>query len=166
MPRRSTAVAGGVEDGDVGGPDRGDEFVEPSRSARRRRAARRVSTAMALATSPARWPPMPSATAKTGAATTRESSFSVRTWPVSVAAPIAERSPSLGLQHGVADLEAVALADRHRRGRASAVEVGAVGRAEVLDEHLAVLHEHAGVELGDERVVGDRDGAAGGPADR
>ena len=51
------------------------------------RRERSRSTARALATSPARWPPMPSATAKTRGSATRLSSFSGRIRPGSVAAP-------------------------------------------------------------------------------
>ena len=46
-----------------------------------------VATATWLATSPAAWPPMPSATANTGSATRRLSSLAVRTRPVSVSDP-------------------------------------------------------------------------------
>ena len=74
----------------------------------RLRRARRRSTASALATSPARWPPIPSATAKT---------FALGEEVVLVVGPdatrVGGRAPaqvghSLRLQHRVADLDAVA----------------------------------------------------------
>src|SRR3546814_11978540 len=69
------------------------------------------------------------------------------------------------LQHGVADLELVATLHDHRTGDLAAVQVRAVGRAEVLDVDLAVAYEDARVQLGRVRVV-DGDLAAGGPSDR
>ena len=47
----------------------------------------REETAMVLATSPAAWPPMPSATAKSGNRMTKESSLWSRTQPTSVREP-------------------------------------------------------------------------------
>ena len=46
-----------------------------------------VSSARLDATSPPRCPPIPSATAYSGATTRKESSLPSRTWPMSVAAP-------------------------------------------------------------------------------
>ena len=51
------------------------------------------------------------------------------------------------------------------RGHLAAVEVGAVGRAEVLDVELVVAGEDAGVDLR-RVVVVEGDLAAGGPPDR
>ena len=68
-----------------------------------------------LATSPALWPPMPSATTNRPRATRTLSSFCGRSdpggWPIPTAAqpsPHHHASASLRLQHGVADLDAVA----------------------------------------------------------
>ena len=74
------------------------------------------------------------------------------------AAGVGGRAPaqvghSLGLQHRVADLEAVARVQQAGAVEPVAVEVRAVGRAEVLDHRLAVDEVDAGVELGDEGVV-------------
>jgi len=63
-----------------------------SRSSRPARADR-ASTVSALATSPAAWPPMPSATASTGRSARKESSLSLRTRPTSVAEPTVTRMP-------------------------------------------------------------------------
>ena len=49
--------------------------------------------------------------------------------------------------------------------QALAVEVGAVGRAEVLDHRQPGVAVDAGVQLRDERVVGHRDRAGRGAAD-
>src|SRR4051794_13039917 len=53
----------------------------------RSRISRKVSTVIWLATSPPRWPPIPSATRNTGACASTASSFRLRTRPVSVADP-------------------------------------------------------------------------------
>ncbi len=82
------------------------------------------------------------------------------------------RAPTLGgvsyddLEDGLADLEPVAPAQRHGLGQPVAVEEGAVGGAEVLHEGLPVPDVDAGVELRDERVVGQGTLAARRPADR
>ncbi len=79
------------------------------------RRSRMPSTAIWLATSPASWPPIPSATTNAVSVTRRLSSFSGRTRPLSVADPIRSSAiarhsgPSLRLDHGRADLQAVAL---------------------------------------------------------
>ncbi len=56
-----------------------------------------VETAMVLATSPAAWPPMPSATAKSGKRMTNESSLCVRTQPTSVREPQASEPVPLAV---------------------------------------------------------------------
>ena len=88
------------------------------------------------ATSPARWPPMPSATAHSPAssATSGVSSLTCRTRPTSVATA----GPELGHRQrassvGAADLEAVAAAEDDGGADLGPVHVGAVRRAEVLD---------------------------------
>src|SRR5438309_9134854 len=132
--------------------------------------------AVALATSPARWPPIPSATAHRPAASSTRmlSSFSGRPRPTSVRAPEENLTwgtpPTPGslddLQHRLADLELVAPVQRHGLAQPVTVEERAVGRAEVLHERAAVADVDAGVELGDVGVVGQRHRAAGGPPDR
>ena len=49
------------------------------------------------------------------------------------------------LQNGLADADRRARGDRRRLGHLGAVEEGAVGRAEILDQPLAVALEHPGV---------------------
>src|SRR5690349_7084730 len=131
--------------------------------------------AVALATSPARWPPIPSATAHSPrASSTRTlSSFSGRPRPTSVRAPddsLMGTPPAPGslddLQDRLADLELVAPVQRHGLAQAVAVEEGAVGRAEVLHEGAPIADVDPGVELGDVGVVGQGYGAARGAADR
>ncbi len=61
---------------------------------------------------------------------------------------------------GVADLDLVAGAEFDRAGDAVAVDVGAVGGAEVLDGDLAVVREDAGVAAGDAGVGDDHVGRA------
>src|SRR5207302_5535547 len=92
------------------------------------------------------------------------------TRPTSVAPParssvISTALSSLDqLQHGLADLQTVTLADGNGRAHLLAVEEGAVGGAQVLDEEVAVAAEQAGVQLGGVGVV-EGDLTAGGPAD-
>ena len=84
-----------------------------------------------------------------------------RRWPI----PTGHAPPLPHLEHGVADLQAITLLHHHRPGDLVAVEVRAVGGAEILHASAAVAGEHAGVELRDVGVV-DRDLTAGGAADR
>src|SRR5215207_8921752 len=60
---------------------------------------------------------------------------------------------SLDAEDGRADLDLVAGADLDRAGDALAVHVGAVGGAEVLNDHGAVVGEDAGVAAGDAGVL-------------
>ena len=76
-----------------------------------------------------------------------ESSLFERTRPTSVALPQRTRVVTIDLQHGVADLQPIALLHDHRTRHLEPVQVGAVGRAEVFDEELAVAGEHACMEL-------------------
>src|SRR5689334_2273082 len=133
----------------------------------------RPSSAVALAISPARWPPMPSATAKSSSrrSTRYESSLPSRTWPVSVDAPetilIRRSRPAAGcgrsldqLHHGLAELHAVAGAQADRLDHRLAVEQRAVGGAEVLHVGIVAAHEDPRVHLRHERVVVEHDRAA------
>src|SRR5207244_10889298 len=106
-------------------------------------------------------------------------SWPSRTRPTSVAAPavsVIKRAThstaellngsaqsTAQLHDRLADLQPVAFAYRDGRSDFLAVEVRAVGRAEVLDEQLAVLAEDPRVELARIRVV-EGDLAARGPA--
>src|SRR5689334_9403197 len=134
----------------------------------------RPSSAVALAISPARWPPMPSATAKSSSrrSTRYESSLPSRTWPVSVDAPetilIRRSRPAAGcdrsldqLHHGLAELHAVAGAQPDRLDHRLAVEQRAVRGSEVLDVGVVAAHEDACVDRGHERVVVEHHRAAG-----
>ena len=117
------------------------------------------------ATSPAAWPPMPSATAKSGLGARGAgpgcwTGPGRRRWPT----PAAARSPA-DLHGRPADLQPVAFAQGSGRRRPSLIEVGAVGGPEVLDVERALPAEHPGVELGHEGVVGQGDAAATGPSD-
>src|SRR5919108_3392929 len=116
-----------------------------------------TSTARADATSPARAPPMPSATANIGGRTTSESSFAVRWRPTSV-------RPACSTMRSGTRLLLVAIfavADPDRVGRVQAlgplhlasVQVGAVGRTHVLQVHEAAAVEDARVRRRRERVV-------------
>ena len=137
----------------------------PSRSAERR-----ASIAIAEATSPPWWPPIPSATANNRSPTRCSSSFPCRTRPTSVA-PAARTVTMPGLPTSSADLEGaladhqpVAGVDLGGLGHPSVVEERAVGGPEVLDEPLLAPTEDPGVVLGDERV-GEPDLAAVRPPD-
>src|SRR5580693_3939751 len=100
------------------------------------------------ATSPAWAPPIPSATTNRGERASSESSLARRWRPVSVPAYCSDtRSISLGRSSSV-DLEReFAVADAHpiagvqRSGRLEQllVEVGAVCRVEVFDDHYVAL---------------------------
>src|SRR5437016_9138372 len=116
-----------------------------------------VSTTMPEATSPARAPPMPSATANSGGRENALSSLERRSRPVSVSwtESATRRITGLGsLDVGelvVADGDAVAGVQRLRAAQGLAVEVRAVGRAEVLqDQQVALTH--------DPRMSGGREG--------
>src|SRR5882762_1501587 len=105
--------------------------------------------AVALATSPARWPSIPSSSSAR-----KLSSLSGRPRPTSLRYPDeifmgTPRTPGSlhDLQHRLADLELVPSMERHRLAQAVAVEEGAVGGAEVLHEGLAVTDVDAGMEL-------------------
>src|SRR5579875_25216 len=118
----------------------------------------KVSTAIREATSPAWAPPIPSATTNRGARTYALSSFSRRWRPVSVLHTVSVTpstvSPSLQEgELGVADPDAVARMQRLRATERLAVQVGAVGRAEILDHHHVPLTGEAGVAGGGERVL-------------
>src|SRR5215211_1171919 len=113
------------------------------------RALSTASTATADATSPALAPPIPSATANSGGRTTSESSFAVRWRPTSVR-PACSRMRSVTRLLLVA-VFAVADPDRVRQLQAlrglhlASVQVGAVGRAHVLEVHEAAAAEYARV---------------------
>src|SRR5262249_30624938 len=143
-------------------------------------AARNDSSAVALATSPARWPPIPSATAtrpRRSAWSRKSSSLPSRTRPTSVTPAatsrnrVTERSlrPARSLADlgdGLTELHVVApLEARHARDLL-AVHEGAVGRAEVLDVPLAVLVEQPRVQLGDVGVLAEHERASAAPSDR
>src|SRR5581483_4422608 len=68
------------------------------------------------------------------------------------------------LQDGAAHLDPIAPAQGGGPVDRLAVEEGAVGGAQVLEEEAAVPAEEPGVELRDVRVVGQGDVAARGPA--
>jgi hypothetical protein len=69
------------------------------------------------------------------------------------------RAAVLDSEDGGAELKLVTGADLDRAGDALAVDVGAVGGAEVLDDDSAVMGEDAGVTAGD---AGVRDDQVGG----
>ena len=73
---------------------------------------------------------------------------------------------ALGSQHGVADLQLVALADTRRLRDLLAVQERPVRGAEVLEVELTVPLDDARVHLRRERVRGERDRAAAAAADR
>ena len=62
--------------------------------------------------------------------------------------------------HGGTQLELVARVELDRAGDAPAVDVGAVGGTEVLDEHAVVFGEDASVTAGDAGVVEDEVGGS------
>src|SRR3984893_11936155 len=111
---------------------------------------------MREATSPACAPPMPSATTYRGERASRESSLARRWRPVSVPAKCsATRSISIHLKRefAVADTRAVPWVQRQGSLEQLLVEVRAVGRAEVLDDHNVALLVHTRVPRGGERVL-------------
>src|SRR5215217_4742626 len=129
------------------------------------------STAISEATSPACAPPMPSATANSGARTKKLSSLPWRWRPRSDACHCSEilnmgfrprtsqakfcgrRCSSLEQELGVADPDLVARVQGLGAAHRLAVEVGPVGRAEVLEhDDLALGHEPR-VARGGERVL-------------
>src|SRR3954451_10222854 len=120
-------------------------------------AASTASTATADATSPALAPPMPSATANSGGRTARESSFAVRWRPTSVrpaCSTMRSATPLLLVAvFAVADPNRVAHRQRLSRLHLATVEVGAVGRAQVLEVHGPALVVDARVGGGCELVV-------------
>src|SRR5437763_1585964 len=102
-----------------------------------------VSMATRLATSPAAWPPIPSATASSRGPAYMASSLIARSSPTSLRAP--NRRPRLmwcaslaELQHRLADADLGA--ERHGNGIGDALpaEVGPVRRAEILEDPLVV----------------------------
>ena len=100
--------------------------------------SRRRSTASWAATSPARWPPMPSATMNTPSSASDVVLVVGRMRPGSVVRTPATARPLLRLQHRVADLDAVAGVQQLGAVQPVAVVERAVRRAEVLDHRLAV----------------------------
>src|SRR4051794_14555968 len=98
-----------------------------------------VFVASSEATSPARAPPIPSATANIGGATNRLSSFVSRWRPTSLAPVYStiRRATRLLLVAvlGVADADHVRLLEALAVGELPPVQVGAVGGAHVLDVH-------------------------------
>src|SRR5271167_1346366 len=114
------------------------------------------STAMREATSPACAPPMPSATTNSGEDASSESSLARRWRPVSVPAYCsATRSISVDLEREftVADAHAVPRMQRPWCLQELLVEIGAVGGAEVLDDHYVALLVDASVTRGGERIL-------------
>src|SRR5437763_10764718 len=100
------------------------------------------STAIRDATSPACAPPIPSATTKSGARASSESSLARRWRPVSVTAYCsATRSTSVHLERefAVADAQPVSGVKRPGRLEQLLVEIGAVGGAEVLHHEDVAL---------------------------
>src|SRR5271163_4678027 len=106
------------------------------------------STAILDATSPACAPPIPSATTNSGERARTESSLARRWRPVSVPAYCsATRSISVDLEREftVADAHPVTGVQRPGRLQQLLVEIGAVGGAEILDDHYVALLVDAGV---------------------
>src|SRR5271155_5216083 len=103
---------------------------------------------------------MPSATTNSGERASRESSLARRWRPVSVpaycSATRSTNQPSLvdlEREFAVADAHPVAGVQRSGRLQQLLVEVGAVGRIEVFDDHYVALLVHARVAGGGERVL-------------
>src|SRR5438876_6625921 len=117
----------------------------------------KASTAIREATSPARAPPIPSATAKTGARSRYESSLLCRCRPTSVRLAFSTTCRAtaslLVAVLGVADPDRVARLELLRAVDLALVQVGAVCRAEVLDEHRVAAREDAGVRRRRERIL-------------
>src|SRR5271170_1506608 len=106
------------------------------------------STAIREATSPACAPPIPSATTNSGERASSESSLARRWRPVSVPAYCsATRSISVDLEREftVADAHPVTGVQRPGRLQQLLVEIGAVGGAEILDDHYVALLVDSGV---------------------
>src|SRR5437588_3810990 len=125
-----------------------------------------ASTAMREATSPARAPPMPSATANTGSRSRYESSLLCRWRPTSVrlaCSAIRRATPSLLVAVlGLAYPDRVGRLQLLRPRELALVEVSPVGRSEVLDVHGVSAGEDAGVGGGRERIL-DSDVRRRGP---
>src|SRR6478735_6609950 len=124
------------------------------------RSSRRL-TAISLATSPARCPPIPSATTNSPSPAWWLSSFWARSCPAWVTAAHLNVAitavPSLRLEHRVADLQAVADLDRAPLVDAGAVEVRAVAGRKIVDDHAPLGERDPGVVPGEVGVVDDRD---------
>src|SRR5438445_413441 len=121
-----------------------------------------ISTAMREATSPARAPPMPSATTNSGARASSESSFARRWRPVSVPAYCSATRSIRSAPAALVDLEReFALADPNAIAEMQGlgamkqllVEVRAVGRIEIFDHEDVPLRKHARVPRGCERIL-------------
>src|SRR5215208_5276502 len=118
-----------------------------------------ASTATADATSPACAPPIPSATANSGGRTTSESSLALRCRPTSVrpACSMIRRATATALL--LVAIFAVAYADRVRHLQPlggldlATVQIGAVGRAHVLQVHELGARKDARVGGRSEGVV-------------
>src|SRR6185436_4686162 len=114
-------------------------------------------TATADATSPAFAPPMPSATANSGGCTTSESSFAVRWRPTSVrpaCSTMLSATPLLLVAvFAVADPDRVRHLEPLDRLHLAPVQVGAVGRAHVLEVHVAAAVEDSRVRRRRELIV-------------
>src|SRR5579859_6420372 len=121
-----------------------------------------ISTAIRDATSPARAPPIPSATTNSGARASSESSFARRWRPVSVPAYCSATRSIRSPISALVDLEReLALADAHaipevqRLGAVQKllVEIRPVRRVEVFDHEDVPLRKHARMARGCERVL-------------
>src|SRR6202023_683675 len=91
-----------------------------------------------------------------------------RRWPRRTGAAPRERHPrsTAELQLGPADASPIPPVDRRRCCDLAAVEVGAVGRAHVLEEELPVSAEDPGVDLTGVRVAEDDVALAAAPQDQ
>src|SRR5262245_40281282 len=104
---------------------------------------------------------MPSATTNSPSPAWWLSSFCVRSCPSCVTAPHLSVAitlfPSLRLEHGVADLDAISHLDRAPLGDARAVEVRPVARREVVHDDAAVGELDPRMVTREVGVVGDHD---------
>ena len=129
----------------------------------------RASTAVWEATSPAAWPPMPSATANRGAATRSWSWLVARTRPTSVAEPA--RSSVIGGSLGqLEDWSCRPGGGPLGAAPPEPATLWSLRKVPLVEprsstKYSPVPPEDPGVELGDERVVGQGTPQPGGPSD-